>query len=225
MKNNKFLKLFIAGAAIMFSFTVNAQFGQIAQYNKIIMQNWAGQYIRIGAYKVKGSPYLFGESMPGEIMVNGESQFKKIEIFYNIYEQKAGISNNGEFVDVDKGISSFMLNVPSKFGTGVLKFDEVAYFNAGKMKGYFNVLAEKQGKYSFLRYFSAKLIPDPDNMMDKDVRVFDQNVDYYLYNAQTKSLKKVKLRSKDIEAFIPEAKGKGYDLSTVNGITSLVNAL
>lgn len=225
MKKNKILRLLFVGAAIVFSYTVHAQFDQIAQYNKILMQNWAGQYIRIGAYKVKGSPYLYGVSMPGEIMVNGESQYKKLEIFYNIYEQKAGISNNGEFVDVDKGISSFILSVPSKFGSGVLKFDEVAYFNAGKMKGYFNVLAEKQGRYSFLRYFSANLVPDPDNMMDKDIRVFNQNVDYYLYNAQTKKLKKVKLRSKDIEAFIPEAKGKGFDLSTINGITSLISAL
>ena len=225
MKRNKNLKLLFVGVAMVFSCAANAQFDQIAQYNKILMQNWAGQYIRIGAYKVKGSPYLYGTSMPGEIMVAGENQYKKLDILYNIYEQKAGISTNGEFVDVDKGITSFLLTVPQKFGSGVLKFDEVGYFNPGKLKGYFNVLAEKQGKYSFLRYFSANLRPDPDNMMDKDVRVFDQNVDYYLYNAQTKKLKKVKLRSKDIEAFIPEAKGKGFDLSTISGITSLINAL
>lgn len=225
MKNNKKIVFIFSLSVLLFSIKAQAQFEQIAQYNKVLMQNWAGTYIRIGAYKVKGSPYLYGEAIPGEIMVAGENSYKKLEILYNLFEQKAGVSTNNEFTEVDKGISSFLLTVPQKFGTGVLKFDAVDYFNAGKMKGFFNVLAEKEGRYAFLRYFSVKLIPDPANVMDKDVRFFDQNVEYYLYNAQTKKLKKVKLRTKDIEAFIPEAKGKGYDLSTVQGISNLVNAL
>jgi len=53
---------------LMLSFTfVNAQTDAIGDFNKHVIEKWTEDYIRVSQYRVKGSPYLLGESFDGEL--------------------------------------------------------------------------------------------------------------------------------------------------------------
>lgn len=222
-----YCSVFLAG--ILFGDQATAQLDQIGEYNKLLMQNWSGKYFQIGNYKVKGSPYLYGESVPGELVLEDDTESKHSNMYYDLYNQEVGVNIDNTFVKLDKDISEFRFAVPKKYGSGQLVFKRVGLYNEHKLKGYFNVLADNQGKYAFLRYFSVALMSDASDMMNKDLKVFQQNYDYYIYNYKDKSLKKVKLRSKDITRVIEEAKSlsnlKTYDLTTTEGVSKLIQKL
>lgn len=179
---------------------VSNSFGQtntVGEFNKYIAQNWVGDYMRIGQYKVKGSPYLLGESFPGSIKYANGKQVDNVKILYDLHNQKAGTEVNNTIFETDVAVDEFTISLPEKFGKQNLLFKNTSKYNGASLKNYFNVL-EEGTKFSFLKLFKIKYVSDPSNMLDKDLKVFEQFYEYYVYNKTTKELTKVKLKQKDI---------------------------
>lgn len=204
-----------------------AQTNTVGEFNKFIAQNWAGEYIRIGQYKVKGSPYLLGESFPGTLTYKGGAK-SDTKILYDLYNQRAGADVKNSILQSDQVVEEFSISLPAKFGGNTLLFKSTEAYGNGSLKNYFNVLVEGS-KTSFLKVFKIKLISDPSNMMDKEQKVFEQYYEYYLYNNSTKELSKIKLKEKDIakqlgdEEFVKNFIAKGsLDVSNEVDVIKLI---
>lgn len=189
-------KKFIFFGFILIANLSFAQTNTVGEFNKFIVQNWSGDYIRIGQYKVKGSPYLLGESFPGTLTYKGGAK-SDTKILYDLYNQRAGADVKNSILESDQVVEEFSISLPAKFGGNTLLFKSTEAYGNASMKNYFNVL-EEGSKTSFLKVFKIKLAGDPSNMMDKEQKVFEQYYEYYLYNKTTKELGKIKLKEKDI---------------------------
>jgi len=189
-----------------------AQVDPVGQFNRHILENWNGEYIRIGQYKVRGTPYFFGESFPGTITFKGGVK-SNAKILYDLYNQKAGADVKNSILESDVPLEEFSISLPAKFGGNTLLFKSTEAYGNTSLKSYFNVL-EDGAKASLLKIFKIKLVSDPSNMMDKEQKIFEQYYEYYLYNKTTKELNKIKLKEKDIakhlgdEFFVKDLIGK-----------------
>jgi hypothetical protein len=208
----------------------DAQLGYIAQYNKKMAESWDGEYIHISQYKVKGTPYLLGEAFPGTVKYRGGGT-NNGNILYNLLEQKAGIGYNNQIYDNGGVIEEFTMNLPKLYGGEVLLFKNTELFGNTDLKSYFNII-EDGAKVSFLKIFRIRLIPDPSNQMDKELRIFEQYFDYYLYVKGNKNLSKIKLKSKDVisqfgeEEFIKnQIKSADLDVSKEEDMIKLIRAI
>lgn len=219
--------IFFAFVALVFSLTGFSQTNTVGEFNRFIAQNWTGDYIRIGQYKVKGTPYLLGESFPGTLTYKGGAK-SDTKILYDLYNQRAGADVRNSILDSEQPVEEFSISLPAKFGGNTLLFKSTESYGNGSLKNFFNVLVEGS-KTSFLKVFKIKLIADPSNMMDKEQKVFEQYYEYYLYNNSTRELSKIKLKEKDIakqlgdEEFVKTFISKGnLDVSNEMDVIKLI---
>ncbi|MFZ9300555.1 MAG: hypothetical protein ACO23V_06220 [Chitinophagaceae bacterium] len=207
---------------LFLGFLALAQPDPVGNFNKHVIEQWTEQYMQVSQYKVKGSPYLLGESFDGQITMKSGIQTKGQKILYNIYEQNAGVELNKKLISPDGDIVSFFIQLPEKFGGEKLDFLPVTAFPDAKQKGYYNILADGP-KASFLRMYKTRLIPDPQNMYTKDFRIFEQYNEYYIFNKVTKEIHKIKLREKDVREALGNVKlPEGLELETLNGIKKAI---
>jgi len=76
---------------LMLSFTfVNAQTDAIGDFNKHVIEKWTEDYIRVSQYRVKGSPYLLGESFDGELTMKTGQKNNQSESPLQCYGAKGG---------------------------------------------------------------------------------------------------------------------------------------
>lgn len=199
-----------------------AQPDPVGNFNKHVIEQWTEQYLQVSQYRVKGSPFLLGESFDGHINMKSGVVTQNAKILYNIYEQKAGIEVKKELVAPDGEIASFSIDLPDKYGAEHLAFVPASAFGDAKQKGYFNVVVDG-AKASFLRMYKTRLVPDPQNLYTKDIRIFEQYTEYYIFNKATKELHKIKLREKDVREALGNAKLSGnIEFDTVSGVTKAV---
>jgi len=176
-----------------------AQSDAIGAFNRFVVHNWAGQYVRIGSYKVKGSPFLLGESFPGKIRLLGSNVSQPAKVLYDLYEQKAGPGTGDQILVTDQLVEEFTIELPEKFGGVPLTFKYCGMYSKPKLNCYFNVLTEGLA-VSFLKVYRIRVVPDPANLMDKDLKVFEQYYEYFLINKKGNGeLEQVKLKKKDFE--------------------------
>lgn len=210
--------------------SVFAQLDAIGTFNRYVTESWAGQYQRVGQYKVKGSPYLFGEAMAGKIKYQSQSGVwvKTEKILFDLNDQKVGPEVEGQIFQTDQIIDEFVIQFPSKYSNEEALFRNASFYGSKKGPAYLNVLEEGKAVH-FLKAYRIKVAADPSNMMDKEARIFEQYVEYYLYDVQSKTLTKVKLNKKDINgalkatpALQTKAEAYGGSLSTEFEVMSLV---
>lgn len=199
---NKFKSMYLRSKYLAICFLLivgelNAQLNTLGDYNQLIVSNWAGEFVRIGPYQVKGSLYLFGESFPGTIHFQSGQKITNTKILYNVYHQIAGIDKGNEIFEMSDKVEEFTITLPEKYGSGNLVFKAADQYGKNNVKGYFNVLSEGK-KMSLLKLFKCKLMPDPTNTLSKDTKIFEQYVEYYIYSPTSKALQKIKLKEKDI---------------------------
>lgn len=191
----------------VFVFHSFGQLDAIGTFNRYVIETWSGQYVRIGNYKVKGSPFLFGESFPGKVRLMGSNVSQPAKVLYNLYEQKAGPGTNGEILLTDKLVEEFTLELPEKYGGVPLTFKHCGMYAKPKLKCYFNVLAEGPS-VAFLKAYRIRVVADPANMMDKELKVFEQYYEYFLINKKgTGEVEQVKLKKKDFENELSSLEG------------------
>ena len=89
------MKSLVCILIFFFSFNAaNSQTDAIGDFNKHVIEKWSEDFIRISQYKVKGSPYLLGESFDGSLTVKSGVVATNQKILYDIYDQKAGNYTN-----------------------------------------------------------------------------------------------------------------------------------
>jgi len=205
-----------------------AQVDPVGQFNKHIVENWKGEYIRISQYRVKGTPYLLGESFPGTLTYKGGLK-SDTKILYDLYHQKVGADFKNSILETDQILEEFSISLPEKFGGKTLLFRSAEVYGNTSLKSYLNVL-EDGSKVPLLKLFKVKLVSDPSNMFDKELKIFEQYYEYYLYNKSTKELSKIKLKEKDLikqlgdEEFLKEFIAKSdLDVSKEVDAIKLVN--
>lgn len=191
------MKAILIISFVFASLLVNAQPDAIGDFNKHVIEKWTEDYIRVSQYRVKGSPYLLGESFDGEITMRTGLKISNQKVLYDIMDQRVGTEMNKQLVAPDGEISNFVIRLPEKFGSDQLEFINASSLSKSSVKGFLNVIASGP-KISFLRQYKTRLVPDPLNMYSKDLRIFEQYYEYYLYNHAAQTLEKVKLKEKDI---------------------------
>jgi len=192
------MKSLVCILILFFSFNAaNSQTDAIGDFNKHVIEKWSEDFIRISQYKVKGSPYLLGESFDGSLTVKSGVVAANQKILYDIYSQKVGVEINKELIKPDGEVVSFYIQLPEKFGSEKLEFINAENLKNVSLKGYLNAL-ETGSKLILLRQYKTRVIADPANMYSKDFRIFEQYYDYFIYNVVTSSLEKIRLKQKDV---------------------------
>jgi hypothetical protein len=209
-----------------------AQVDPLGEYNRNIAANWKGEFIRIGQYKVKGSPFLMDQAFSGSIKYFGGKSIKNVNILYDLYNQKAGIEDGGKksIFTADEPIEEFIIKMPSENEGQILLFRNGVVFGNAEKATYYNVIQD--GDIAFLKLFKIKLIPDPNSMLDKEIKIFDQYAEYYLYSKKMNKLEKIRLRIKDVSAFTQDdifiknqVKLQNLDVSKETGMSLLIYAI
>ena len=172
---------------LLFTEILHAQPDAIGDFNKHVIEKWTEDYIRVSQYRVKGSPYLLGESFDGQVIMRSGIKISNQKILYDILDQRVGTEIDKKLIEPDGEVASFFIQLPEKFGSEKLEFLNASNLSKTNLKGYLNVIATGS-KISFLRQYKSRLVPDPLNMYSKDIRIFDQYYEYYLYNHGTQLL-------------------------------------
>lgn len=211
--------------AILGSLISQAQPDPVGNFNKHVIEKWTHDYIRVSQYRVKGSPYLLGESFSGDITMKTGVVTVDKKILYDIYDQKVGVDLDKKFVAPDGEVSGFFIQLPEAIGGEKLNFINASNLPKVNLKGYLNVLADGP-KFAFLRQYKIRLVADPAEMYSKDIKLFEQYYDYYIYNRATAELKKIKLKDKDVlEALGNPSVPANFDLHTTLGVKQAVEAI
>ena len=220
---------FIAAVFMLFpALVTQAQIDPVSAYNRYVIENWQNNYLRIGQYRVKGSPYLLGESFHGDITYATGTKINGMKILYDIHAQQAGVETEGKMLNSREEVNEFTLTLTEKYGSGKLVFRNSAAYGQPKLKLFLNVLAEGE-KAALLKSYRTKLVSDPRDMYAKDLKVFEQYFEYYLYDIASRKLTKVKLRDKDIlDALVaPKAReiisAGALNLSLESDVIKLIN--
>jgi hypothetical protein len=218
----KQMLIFLAVFSSLISF---AQPDPVGNFNKHVIEKWTHDYIRVSQYRVKGSPFLLGESFSGDITMKTGVVTVDKKILYDIYDQKVGIDLDKKFVAPDGEVSGFFIQLSENFGGEKLNFINAANLSKVNLKGYLNVIADGS-KFAFLRQYRIRLVADPAEMYSKDIKLFEQYYDYYIYNRATAELNKIKLKDKDVlEALGNPNPSAKYDLHTALGVRQLVEIM
>ncbi len=214
---------FILG--IIFCNDIIAQPDPIGNFNKHVIEKWTHDYIRVSQYRVKGSPYLLGESFSGDITMKSGVVTVDKKILYDIYDQKVGVDLDKKFVGPDGEVSGFFMQLPEAMGGDKLNFINASNLPKVNLKGYLNVIADGS-KFAFLRQYKIRLVADPSEMYSKDIKMFEQYYDYYIYNRSSSTLTKIKLKSKDVLEVLGDAAANiKENLSTVLGVRLAIEAI
>lgn len=202
-------KWLLIGVMFFSAQSLLAQVDPVGNFNRHVFEKWAGEYVRISQYRVKGTPYFLGESFPGSITYKGGKTVDNINVLYDLYSQKAGLDVQNKIYEADEAVEGFVIQLPEKFGGSKLTFENSSNFSANVPKMYMQVLADGSAAVLFKAY-KIKLSPDPTNTMDNNSKVFEQYYEYYVYNKNTKSLQKIKLKEKDVLNALGDDQFKKY---------------
>lgn len=173
-----------------------AQSDPVGNFNKHIVEQWKGDYIRVGNYKVKGSPYFLGEPFPGTLTYTDGKSVKSQQVLFDLHNQKVGFKLGDDALEAVNAVESFSITLPDKYDNKNMIFKSGAAYG-DKPNVYYNIL-EDGSKFSFLKLYKTRLVADSRNTLDRDAKMFEQFFDYYIYNKGTKTLQKIKLREKDL---------------------------
>ncbi len=197
--------------AIMLHTNAFAQLDPIGQYNRYLTESWAGEYYRVGQYKVKGNPMFLGQAFLGTVKTKTVVDSKMQNLLYDLQLQLVGPGVNGKIYETTDRVTAFELYRPHPYGGDTLRFVDGADYGLTKESQYLNLLCDAPG-IQLLRAYKIKVVPDPTNLMDKDLRVFEIYFDTYLFLKTSKELVKVKNSKKDYSKAL--AGYKNFDVLT-----------
>jgi hypothetical protein len=185
----------------------SASFAQVdlSEWNKSVMANWKGDYVRVGSYQVKGSPFLLGQSFNAVLVYKNGKRITDRKLLYDLHNQKAGMDTNGEIFEANEPLEEFTIALPDNLGGKMLVFKNALNYSPKPPTAYLNVLEEGE-KAILFKAFKVNLVPDPVNYMAKDLRIFDQYSEYYVFSKATKELYRVKAKEKDLVAALGQEK-------------------
>lgn len=161
-------------------------------HNRLVQNN--GTYQLISGFKVKGSQFLFGQQLGGDMFSAAETAYNII-LGYNTYNQEVEFfssSNLSAALVKEPGtLDSFVLHADTSLGLmKPIKFVYSSTLNT-KGKAYYQVVHDGQ-RFNLYKKYKSELGFDQDNYTQTDLRQFDLTYEYYYLDKETKSLKKLK---------------------------------
>lgn len=198
MKNKRFVFIFFLVLATYVPSFLSAQarayFDPAQAYNRLLLEKGHADYKLVGAYKVQGTPYLFGEKHMGDIFAKGESD-KQIPLSYNTFNQELDFYNNGingkPMVKPCIEIDSFTMNKNPEIG-----LENQLIFLNGKLIGsgdnYFYQLVYRGAYYNLYKKYRSVLGIVSTNYIQADLRQYDLDYEFYYSNFKEPDLKKIK---------------------------------
>ena len=147
-----------------------------------------GETVRVGTYKVMGTPYLFGEQHKSSIYTK-DGNATNVKLSYNTYNQQIEVYNEGH---------SFYLQ-PGK----TVEFSQPLFFVGAAQIGstekcIFQVVSTGK-KYNLYKKYKSELGYVSTNYVQSELRQFDLNFEYYYTDNQQKTAKRLKLNSNTIK--------------------------
>ncbi len=162
-------------------------------YNKLVTNKSSDQYIRIGNFKVTGTPYLFGEELLGIIYSNGSVE-ETINLKYNTYTSQIELKDaaSGKILLKDiTDVDSFVLLKNDDVGlTANMKFINSKYVSP--QTKYFLSIVERGIKIAVYKTYKSILKTVSTNYVQRDLREFDLEVQYWYAENSFESLVKLK---------------------------------
>lgn len=195
-------------------------------HNRLIQQRQDGGYQLIGAYKVTGSPYLFGEHHKADMFAT-EAKAYNIYISYNTYNQEIefySTSNPDKALVKELGtVDSFTIQQNIELGiTTSLKFVYGSVLGV-KDKYYFQEVC-KGSRYTLYKRYKSDLGYVSSNYVQSDLRQFDLEIEYYYADAQGKGIKKIKPNAASVIKEFKDVKDLSNLITTEEFTTSTETA-
>ncbi|MBL7708018.1 MAG: hypothetical protein JNJ86_03050 [Chitinophagaceae bacterium] len=169
--------------------------------NKLLReQQGEGVYKLIGAYKVKGISYLFGQKLVADFFSVKETA-ANVNINYDTYNQEIEFFSTESpakpLVKTPGDIDSFVVKPQADAG-----INEELHFIYGPLAGssekaYFQVITSGK-RFSLYKRYKSELGYVSDNYIQSELRQFDMLSDYFYYDAVTKKMKKIKLNLSNV---------------------------
>jgi hypothetical protein len=185
-------------------------------YSAWALGNNENSFKRIGGYKVKGTPYLFGGAYKGDVYAKKQVG-KQVVVGYDTYQQQLEIYM-GSKDPIVKGfteIDSFVLRADSN----TLFKEDLFFLNAGLLdstKNFFIAEVFRGKRFSLYKAYQSLLGVVSENYVQSELRQFDLNFDYYYFDEFQPGLHKMKLSPRYL-------KGEFNKLIDVNKILELEN--
>ncbi len=164
-------------------------------HNRLLQQQTSeGMYKLIGAYKVVGSSFLFGEHHPADIFAP-EVKAYNIYISYNTYNQDVDFYSTSNpdkpLTRVPGTLDSFIIHQNIELGIfNPLKFVYGSVLGI-KDKYYFQEICTG-ARFNLYKRYKSELGYVSENYVQSELRQFDLEYDYYYTDTQGKGIKKIK---------------------------------
>ena len=170
-------------------------------YNRLIIEKTSeGMYKLIGAYKVIGTSYLFGEKNKGNLF-STEAKAFNVFLSYNTYNQEVefySTANPDKPLIKETGtVDSFFINSNESLGiSSALKFVYGSHLWSSEKAYFKEIYAGK--RVSLYKRYKSDLGYVSSNYVQSELRQFDLLYDFFYTDSETKTIKKIKLNSSSI---------------------------
>ncbi len=199
MKN----KIILMAIVFLSSIAVKAQmatfFDPAVAYSRVLLEKGGkGTYIRVGNFKVTGSPYIYSETLKGDVYHSGKIA-KDVVYKINNYAKELQIATDvpGQvfLVSIDDLDSLLLPAAKNEFLTADLKF--VSSKTIDKSKKLFLQELQKGARFTLYKSYNTEINIPSDNYAQTDLREFNLVVEYYYTDVQDPGvLKSVKPNKK-----------------------------
>ncbi len=195
------LPLLLLYTGIVAAQTAGALGDNALNYNRLIREKTGeGVYKLIGAYKVVGTSYLFGEKNQGNLF-SQEAKAINVYLSYNTYNQEVEFyssSNPDKPLIKEPGtVDSFILNRNESLGiTSALKFVYGTHLWSSEKAFFKEIYAGK--RFSLYKRYKSDLGYVSSNYVQSELRQFDLLFDFFYTDSETKAIKKIKPNSSSI---------------------------
>ena len=170
-------------------------------YNRLIIEKTSeGMYKLIGAYKVIGTSYLFGEKNKGNLF-STEAKAFNVFLSYNTYNQEVEFYSTANpdrpLIKEPGTVDSFFINSNESLGiSSALKFVYGSHLWSSEKAYFKEIYAGK--RVSLYKRYKSDLGYVSSNYVQSELRQFDLLYDFFYTDSETKTIKKLKLNSSSI---------------------------
>jgi hypothetical protein len=184
------------------------------QHNRLLQEKLGDGYlIQVGNFRVKGTPFLYGEKLKGNVFSEKEKAWN-IYISFNTNTQELefySTSNPDKPLVKEPGsLDSFIIqSTPDLMISENLKFVYGPLIGSNDKNYYQEICGD--GGFVFYKRYRSEVVIVSDNYAQQDLREFELEYEYFYYNKNNGKLKKLK---KNPEAIVKEFKGQA-DLENI----------